>query len=263
MRRLLILKPPKWLKDLAGAWIFYSILPGWPWPNPNFNRIARFAPVIGLVIGVLQGILWLALAQLGWSTESLALLVIACGNWLTGGIHIDGLIDTADGLGAGKEKCHEAMKDSRIGASGASGILLVTLIQYASLIKLNSLVPFLLPVINFWARCSPFWAISNFKYLHTEQSSSFHKERWEGWNDLQPSILIMTILIITITIFINDLTISKAIMTLIPIGVITSISVSHIIGRKLGGHSGDSYGASVVITETIILFILAIIFMGV
>ena len=38
---------PPWLRDLAGAWIFYSVLPAWPGLKPRFERIARFAPWIG------------------------------------------------------------------------------------------------------------------------------------------------------------------------------------------------------------------------
>ena len=53
---------PTWLRDLAGAWIFYSVLPAWPWPQPRFQRIARFAPWVGAVLGALQGLLW-------WSLE--------------------------------------------------------------------------------------------------------------------------------------------------------------------------------------------------
>jgi len=41
---------PAWLRDLAGAWIFYSVLPAWPGIAPRFERIARFAPCIGLVL---------------------------------------------------------------------------------------------------------------------------------------------------------------------------------------------------------------------
>ena len=100
------------MSDLAGAWIFYSVLPAWPWPSPRFHRIARFASWIGLVIGGLQALLWLLLSAMNWSAESCALMVIALGAWLTGGLHVDGLMDTADGLAAGQERCLEAMDDS-------------------------------------------------------------------------------------------------------------------------------------------------------
>ena len=54
-----------WLGDLAGAWIFYSVLPLPPGITPRFERIARFAPWVALVIGgLLSQTLTLILAPL-------------------------------------------------------------------------------------------------------------------------------------------------------------------------------------------------------
>lgn len=75
---------PSWLRDLAGAWVFYTVLPGWIWPAPRFERIARFAPWIGAVIGGLMAGLWLLLTALGWNALSVAPVVLAFGLWLTG-----------------------------------------------------------------------------------------------------------------------------------------------------------------------------------
>ena len=55
---LRLAKPPGWLADLAGAWIFYSVLPAAPWPQPRFERIARFAPWIGALLGGLEALAW-------------------------------------------------------------------------------------------------------------------------------------------------------------------------------------------------------------
>ena len=118
---------PNWLRDLAGAWVFYSVLPGWPWPVPRFERIARFAPWIGAVIGGLMAALWLLLSALNWPPVAIAPAVLALGLWLTGGLHLDGLMDTADGLGAGHSRCLEAMDDSRVGASGVQAAFIALL----------------------------------------------------------------------------------------------------------------------------------------
>ena len=87
------------MADFAGAWVFYSVLPGLPWVEPSFRRIARFAPWIGLTLGAIQVGFWLLLTFLGWPTIAVAPLLLAFGIWFSGGLHHDGLMDTADGLG--------------------------------------------------------------------------------------------------------------------------------------------------------------------
>ena len=91
----------RWWPDLAGSWIFYTTLPLWPGVTPRFERIARFAPVIGVFIGGAQAALWLVGRELGVPSASCALLVLVLGLWLTGGLHLDGAMDTGDGLAAG------------------------------------------------------------------------------------------------------------------------------------------------------------------
>ncbi len=255
----MILTTPKWLRDLAGAWIFYSILPSWPWPKPTFNRIARFAPIIGLVIGSLQALIWLFLAHKGWSKESLALVVISFGAWITGGIHIDGLMDTADGLAAGQTKCLEAMHDSRVGANGVKTIMILVLLQIASLTKLESFSPLALPIAAFWGRCAPLWAIANFKYLHQNETSSFHKKSWQGLHETKPALIAFLILIISVLTTPIGANIQVKLIAGIVIGLIPTLLVPHLLGLRLGGHSGDSYGATLVIVETFIYFLLAML----
>ena len=126
---------PQWWPDLLGSWIYYSCLPAAKNLQPRFERIARFAPWIGLFIGGAQACLWLAGSALGLPTASLAALVIAFGLWLSGGLHFDGVLDCGDGLGAGKRQM-EAMADSRIGASGLVAGLILLLLKGAALIAL-------------------------------------------------------------------------------------------------------------------------------
>ena len=185
---------PSWLKDLAGAWVFYTVLPQWVWPKPKFDRIARFAPLIGLIIGGLQSTLWLALDLMHWPKSSSVLLVIAFGAWITGGIHFDGLMDTADGLAAGKERCLQAMKDSRVGASGVICLLIIVFLQIGALLKINDLIYFALPVAAFWGRCAPILAMRNFNYLREENEfSSFQSRNFKNIWDTVPALLSLLI----------------------------------------------------------------------
>ena len=255
--RLLVLCTPSWLRDLAGAWVFYTVLPGLPWPNPQFNRIARFAPAIGVLTGAIQTSIWLLLAFTGWSKEALVFLTIAINPLITGGLHLDGLMDTADGIAAGPSKCLAAMKDSRVGAFGVQALIIVLFIQIAALIKLDSYSPIALPIATFWGRCSPLWAIEHFPYLNKHSKPSFHRLHWKGLNEYKPTIIILLLVFTTIIFTSLDAPIFLTLIIGISVGILPTLLVPDLIGRQLRGHNGDSYGACVVLVETFMLLLLA------
>ena len=260
--RLEILRAPLWLRDLAGAWIFYSVLPAWPGLKPRFERIARFAPWIGLVLGGLQSFLWLVLIRADWPTSAVALLVIGLGAWLSGGLHLDGLMDTADGLAAGRERCLQAMDDSCVGASGVQALLVVVLLQIAALIRLGSLAPLALLIAAFWGRCAPLWAMARFFYLREGQAgtASFHRRYRKGWQEALPACLVLLLALTVVpSLMIVGWPSQMVLMAGIGVGVLPAFVVPELLGRRLGGHSGDSYGASVVLVETITLLLLAVL----
>nr|WP_269606967.1 adenosylcobinamide-GDP ribazoletransferase [Prochlorococcus marinus] len=250
-----------WLNDLAGAWVFYTIFPQWPKIKPKFKRIARFAPLIGVLIGFSQSSSWLLLRYFNWPNISVALISIAISIFITGGLHIDGLMDTADGMGACPSKRIEAMKDSRVGAIGVQSLVIILILQIAAIIKLSFYAPFAFPLAAFWGRISQLFAIENYEYLFKKESTSIHHEYWRGLSkEIRPSLVIISIGII-LFLSLNSLSIYNTFLLTYCIlsGLITSISIPHLINKYLGGHSGDSYGASLVITETTNLLLLSII----
>jgi adenosylcobinamide-GDP ribazoletransferase len=120
-----------WMIDVRMAIGFFTRL---PLPStllgpadhsaPDFSRAARAVPLAGLVVGLLAGlVLWLA-DLAGLSTLVAALLAVLAATILTGGLHEDGLADTADGLGAfGRARRLEIMRDSRIGTFGVIALI--------------------------------------------------------------------------------------------------------------------------------------------
>ena len=250
---------PAWLQDLAGAWIFYSILPPWPWLEPSFKRIARFAPWIGLVTGSIQAGVWLGLSCLNWPAAAIASIILSLGLWITGGLHHDGLMDTADGLAAGVEHRLAAMVDSRVGASGVQTFTLLLLLQFASLMRLGSLAPPALVLAAVWGRTAPFVAIQRFPYLRPQRGSAgFHHHYWQGWHELLPLLPLPIALLAILQLPHWDLSFPLRLLGLV-IGLIPAVVVPEQLGRRLRGHSGDSYGATVVVTETVTLLLLALL----
>lgn len=245
---------PSWLRDLAGAWIFYSVLPAWPGMAPRFERIARFAPWIGALLGVLQGLLW-------WLLEghvpllAQVSLVLALGLVLSGGLHMDGAMDTADGLAAG-ERLMEAMADSRIGASGVQALVVVLLLRAAGLAALGSLAPIALVWAALWGRVAPLIAMARFPYLRERGSAAFHRRHWAGLAvELRPTLLLLGTLIL-----LGWRLRGPGVLPPLPalLGALPSVAVPVWLGRRLGGHSGDTYGACVEWVESLALLLMAL-----
>ena len=250
---------PPWLRDLAGAWVFYSVLPGWPWPAPRFERIARFAPWIGAVIGGLMAALWVLLSALNWPPVAIAPAALALGLWLTGGLHLDGLMDTADGLAAGSSRCLEAMDDSRVGASGVQAAFIVLLLQFSALVQLGGFAPAALVFSAIFARVSPLWAMGRFRYLRGQDSgtAAFHRSNWCGWREGNPTLLIVLLTALLLLALHPHLLMAWVGVALL--GTLAALLPAEWLGRRLGGHTGDSYGATLMICETLTLLASALL----
>ena len=236
-------------------------MPPWPLIEPSFKRIARFAPFVGLLIGLLQSFVWTFLNYFNWPNISAALISLVISIFITGGLHLDGLMDTVDGIGAGPKNRLKAMKDSRVGAMGVQSIIIILILQIAAIIKLDSSAIFAFPLAAFWGRVSQIFAIGNYKYVSLSQSGQLHKKYWEGI----PKEIIPTLIIIIFGILsflsLNNFSTSNILLlfSFLFTGLLTSIFIPYVINKLLGGHNGDSYGAGLIITETANLLMLSII----
>jgi adenosylcobinamide-GDP ribazoletransferase len=245
------LNAPPWLRDLAGAWIFYSVLPAWPAPAPRFERIARFAPWIGAVLGALQALLWCGLEGRVPLVAQVA-LVLALGLWLSGGLHMDGVMDSADGLAAG-DRCLEAMADSRVGASGVQALVLVLLLRIAALALLGAAAPMALVWASVCGRVAPLPAMAWFPYLRPGGSAAFHRAHGVTLAvELCPTLLLLPVLLLLPWPGLAPWPVPTGLVALVP-----ALLVPVALGRRLGGHTGDTYGACVEWTESSGLLLIA------
>ena len=169
-------------------------------------------------------------------------------------------MDTFDGIYAGKEKFLKAMKDSRVGAFGVQIIILITLIQLASLIKLEDKLFQVLPICLFWGRLSTLIYIDQFKSFKYKRKSISHEKYWRGLRkEGRISFIFLIILISTSLIgYESYISIIKSIFLLFT-GLFCSWRIPILLGNKTGGVNGDTCGASIVLTETLMFFIYAIV----
>ncbi len=248
------------IKNFAGSWIFYTTFPKLPLVNPEFKNIAQFAPPLGFFIGTIQSYIFLFLITYSWSIYASTLICLASGYLITGGLHLDGLMDTFDGIFAGKKKRLKAMKDSKVGAFGVQALVFITLIQIACILKIQNLIIFVLPICLFWGRFSNLFFIEKFKYMSYKRKSISHKKFWNGFKkESLISIIFLSIFIVYQLVSITSQALLIKFLILIVIGIFLSYCIPNILGNKIGGFNGDACGASVVLVETAMLFMHAIL----
>ena len=160
------------MKDFLQALSFLTILPMGQLPLPEGKGLARsmaFFPSVGLLIGLLLAVAYLLLSFL-FSKSLVLWLTLGCLALLTRGLHLDGFADTIDGFAAGgpKEKILEVMRDSRIGAFGVVGLILLIGAKYLALDEITGLsIPRSLILMTVMGRNSMVWVCYRSPYARS------------------------------------------------------------------------------------------------
>lgn len=246
----------KWWKSLvfqaiAGI-IFYTSIPLPYVSGLEFSRVAKIAPVIGLIIGGILGILDIGMNHVGVPVFTRSALVIAAWIAVTGGLHLDGVMDTADGLAVGDpQKRLEVMADSATGAFGAMAAIVIILIKTSALIDIQKFRWLCLMVACGWGRWGQQIAIVFYPYLKPTGKGAIHKEAFGSYWDLIPGCVLISITGF-LSIVLEQESLVLALVMTVAGGAIATL-VSAWFDRKLGGHTGDTYGAVVEWTEALTL----------
>ncbi len=148
------------LSDFLSALGFLTVIPvGQKKVAPDRMAGAMmFFPLVGLLLGSIL-VLFDYLAKGLLPRQVTDALIITFLALITGGLHLDGLADTADGLIGGKGDKGEAlaiMKDSRTGAMGVVAIFLLLLIKFMALDSIPSVLRpgalLLAPTLSRWGQ---------------------------------------------------------------------------------------------------------------
>ena len=250
----------KYFRNLGAAWAgavaFYTCLPvpmSW---TLEFRGIARFAPAVGLGIGGMLGLADAGLLLLGMPVLTRSALAIVLGIAVTGGLHLDGAMDAADGLAVpDRERRLEVMADSVTGAFGAMAAIAIVLLKTAALSDLDDYRWLALMGAAGWGRWGQLVAIARYRYLRAEGKGAFHKESVYSAFDLIPGVLLLLSLSVLQVVLDGERWLLAAGMALG--GSAIGILVGAWFNYRLGGHTGDTYGAVVEWTEALLLCLLA------
>lgn len=226
-------------------------LPGMPEPA-QLGRSLLFYPLVGLLFG---GLLWgLDALLLGTPLLLHGALLLTAWVLLSGGLHLDGLADSADAWLGGfgdRERTLLIMKDPRSGPIAVITLVLVLLLKFAALLALieqrQTLALIIVPVLGRGALLGLFLTTPYVRAGGLGQALADHLPRHRGWQVLLAcalgGVLVagwvgVSALVIALTVF---------------------IGLRQMMLRRLGGCTGDTAGALLELLEMVVLVGLVLI----
>ncbi len=224
------------------------------WTERGFGESVRYFPAVGAVVGIICAGVVGAINFFAGGTlpiltgaTAFALPII-----LTGGIHCDGLMDSADGLFSGREreKILLIMKDSRAGAFGVTAMILIAVLEFATLAELARLSTEILcaaiysaPIIG---RLMMVVTIGAFPYARPEGMgkafAKFTTRRTIFFAAVEALLLLLPLSVGGAKIFFCAATASL-------IALIVAWKFATFATGKIGGVTGDIYGAVTMLAE--------------
>jgi len=241
--------------ELVAAITFYTCIPIPVTGNLDFQGVARLAPMVGLMIGGILGLVDAGLHQLGIPVLTRSALVVASWIAITGGLHLDGAMDTADGLAVqDPQRRLQVMADSATGAFGAMAALGILLLKTTALTDLHSYRWLALMAASGWGRWGQQVAIAQYSNLKPTGKGALHKAAIRSLLDVLPGLLLLMSLSGLEILLDRDRTFVAVGMALA--GGAIAVLIGAWFNHQLGGHTGDTYGAVVEWTEALFLCLL-------
>ena len=215
-------------------------------PSPQQNaQSLLFYPIIGLLIGLILFATAYFLNTLPIILLSTLILVLWI--WLTGGLHSDGLADTADAWVGGfgdKERTLSIMKDPACGPIGVLSLIILCLIKWSALYVLLEkkfyLALILFPILG---RLAPLFLFLTTEYVRAKGlGSSIAQYIPKTW----------AMIVFALTLLATGYFVWTGLATAI-IFILTLIYLRHKFVQRIDGITGDTVGASIEIVEAVSL----------
>jgi adenosylcobinamide-GDP ribazoletransferase len=178
---------------------------------------------------------------------------------LTGGLHMDGAMDTADGLAVqDRQRRLDVMADSATGAFGAMAAIALLLLKTAALSDIEVHRWLALMISAGWGRWGQVVAIALYPYLKPTGKGAFHKEAIRPSQDIVlGGILLLSVCSLSLLLFRDSGWVSLGM-------AVGGSAIAFLTGawfhHQLGGHTGDTYGAVVEWSEALFLCLLTLLF---
>ena len=226
------------LDDMRLAVQFLTVLPaGRPEPRP-LGEAAWCFPLVGLAVGACVAVAFLVARELGLPPVLAGFLAVGAGIAATGGLHEDGLADTADGLGVrDPRRALDIMRDSRTGAFGALALALTVPMRALALAAAG-------PVAALAAHALSRGAMAG-AMAWTPPARPDGLAAEAGPTDAAVALLLSAGIGIALG------------WQSVPAAALAALAAAWFAARRFGGHTGDTLGAVQQTTELAVLLALA------
>lgn len=241
------------MASLLAALQFLTIVPPVvrrPFTPAELGRAVGFFPLVGLLLGGVLAGLNRGLMRV-FPSGVTAVLVLAAWVALTGALHLDGFLDTCDGLfgGGDPEARLRILRDTQVGAFAVAGGVLLLLVKYAALaaivVEAQHAVPLLVtPVLGRWGMTL---AVVAFPYARLEGLGRAMKDH-AGWGQ---ALLAGGTALVVAVVAAGWVGVAGWIL-----GTSVTLLLARFILRRLPGLTGDTYGTVCELVETATLLLL-------
>jgi len=251
-----------WLRRLALAIGYITCIPvpanASASGDSALSGLSKYLPTVGLLIGLCLAALYLALVWQNTNSHLTAAILVLTWLWLTGALHMDGFMDTADGVFSHRprERILEIMQDSRVGnfaVLAAISIIAIKIFALATLSLTQTLL--VITLVPAWARLCEVYAIGQFEYARAQGKGKIWHDSTNFPKDLVKAAAPVVLATIAEVWFAGKVGLIAPVAT-----VIGGVAVAHWLNAKVGGQTGDTYGAVVEAAETIGVLSAALIY---
>jgi adenosylcobinamide-GDP ribazoletransferase len=253
--------PPAWLcrlaADLAISVAFCTRLPlaqSAPTEGRDVARASWAIPVVGALVGGMAALVYWAGYRMGLPPWPAAALALAAAVAVTGALHEDGLADTADGFGGGKDRAHKLaiMRDSRLGTYGACALAASFMLRWSALASLADPLPVAIALVT--SHASARGALPAFmRFVSPARSDglSAHAGR-------PPAAGAATAALLGAVVLLLGFGASGAIICLLLL-TLAGVGTAWLSMRQIGGQTGDVAGALEQAGEILVLLAAAVL----
>ena len=252
----------KVLRYIAVSFSLYSRvpMPRFSWREEDMSHSLIFFPFVGVLIGLLIMLLNMPALMRTCPLAARVLVTLAIPLFVTGGIHVDGFMDTEDALRsyASPERKLEILKDPHVGAFAVIGLMKMLLVFGASTILIlmdaegdySGLMIF--AGIFVMARCLS--GLTSLLYPKAKKEGMLYEET----KRYEKSVLIaLSAEMLATVIFAVGISPRKGIPVLLSLAVCALHYRSYAV-REFGGVTGDTAGRFLVVAETVSAATLAV-----